>query len=60
MVNIGLLLVVMESQTKFNFLTFDFEQALQQTLDDICYLTILTYFLKWRCNKVIYGQHLIT
>ncbi len=25
--------------------------------DDIYYMTIFTYFLKWRCNRVGYGQH---
>ncbi len=26
--------------------------------DDICYMTICTYVLKWKCNKANYGQHL--
>ncbi len=25
--------------------------------DDIYHMTISTYFLKWRCNKVAHGQH---
>jgi hypothetical protein len=24
---------------------------------DNCYMTISTYFLKWKCNKASYGQH---
>jgi hypothetical protein len=51
-------LVIMEPWRKPNFLTLD----LQWTppfgeSDDICYMTICTYFLKWRRNIASYGQH---